>query len=212
MILMVGDQNSSVIHYWAGKYPNSIGRLLGPKAFHLTKIKPWLPWGLDNDAFQSWNNNVPWNESLWEKVIVRVSKLHHKPLWVLVPDVVADRDATLKNWEKYYPIVKQHGLTASFAAQDGMTTSDIPSDAEVVFIGGTTEWKWRNVATFCSVFPRVHVGRVNTIDRCFLCKDMGAESVDGTGWFRDGTGNWRFQEIENFLKGEREAELFAYNP
>lgn len=207
MMLMVGDHNSSAIHYWAGKYPGKIGRLLGPRAFETSKVKLWLPWAFDNDAYSAYTNGTPWDEGLWCECIRKIAKLKHAPRWVLVPDVVADKASTLKQWDRLYPFVKDLGLTTAFAAQDGMKYLDIPKEAEVVFIGGSTHWKWRNFRHFCNDFSRVHVGRVNTIDRCFLCQDAGAESVDGTGWFRDGTGDWRFEKIEHFLSGRRIAEL-----
>jgi hypothetical protein len=65
-----------------------------------------------------------------------------------------------------------------------MQPGDIPKGVEVVFIGGTTDWKWRSIDLWCSSFPRVHVGRVNGYDGLIRCACAGAESVDGTGWFR----------------------------
>ena len=35
-----------------------------------------------------------------------------------------------------------------------------------------------------SNFKRVHVGRVNTYRLLWLAHEAGAESCDGTGWFR----------------------------
>lgn len=210
MMLMIGDHNSSVIHYWAGRYPGQIGRLIGPKSYCNHKIKPWLPWAMDNDAFQSWTNEVAWDAKSWKQMLAKASKLKHKPQWALAPDVVANPNATLANWLVYAPQIRAAGITPAFAVQDGMMPFNVPADADVIFVGGTTEWKWRNVAYFCSAFPRVHVGRVNTIDRCFLCQDLGAESVDGTGWFRDGTGDWRFEQLERFLDQKREP-AFAFS-
>ncbi len=72
----------------------------------------------------------------------------------------------------------------AIAVQDGMTPSDVPKEASVIFVGGTTSWKWRNLKTWTENFPRVHVGRVNTYKLLWMAHDAGAESADGTGWFR----------------------------
>lgn len=85
----------------------------------------------------------------------------------------------------------------AFAAQDGMTPADVPSDADVVFVGGSTSWKWANLRMWTDNFPRVHVGRVNSRRLLEQAEQAGAESCDGTGWFRDPE---RTAELEAYLK------------
>ena len=53
---------------------------------------------------------------------------------------------------------------------------------------------------------RVHVGRVNSMRRVWLCHDLGIESVDGTGWFRDGDNHQNLLKLEQYFKRERPAE------
>jgi hypothetical protein len=65
-----------------------------------------------------------------------------------------------------------------------MSAADVPHGASVVFVGGSTAWKWRTVSNWCRDFPRVHVGRANTYKRLWQCHEVGAESCDGTGWMR----------------------------
>jgi hypothetical protein len=65
-----------------------------------------------------------------------------------------------------------------------MTPQDVPSDADVIFVGGSTDWKRRTMSMWCEVFDRVHVGRINTERWLWECDEAGAESCDGTGWFR----------------------------
>ncbi len=85
----------------------------------------------------------------------------------------------------------RYGWPLAFAVQDGMTVEDVPGDADVIFVGGSTEWKWRTVAMWCAAFQRVHVGRVNTYRRLWECHDAGAESIDGTGWTRGDQRQYR---------------------
>jgi hypothetical protein len=105
-------------------------------------------------------------------------------MWVVVPDWVADRDETLRLWDKHAPALINYGMSLAFVAQDGMTVDDVPKEADVLFIGGSTEWKWRHLEMWTSHFKRVHVGRVNTYRLLWLAHEAGAESCDGTGWFR----------------------------
>ena len=82
------------------------------------------------------------------------------------------------------PVIRSYGWPAAFAVQDGMTSGDVPAEADVVFVGGSTAWKRRTMHEWCDHFPRVHVGRVNTGRWLWECDEAGAESCDGTGWFR----------------------------
>lgn len=103
---------------------------------------------------------------------------------MIVPDAVGDKEKTLEMWHKHSPALRAMGVPLAFAAQDGMTPEDVPADAAIVFIGGTTSWKWRNLRSWTATFPRVHVGRVNTYRLLWMAHKAGAESCDGTGWFR----------------------------
>jgi len=122
------------------------------------------------------------------------------PLWVLVPDVVADKEATLKKWSIYSPIAKSFGWPLAFAVQDGMTPDDVPDEC-LIFVGGTTEWKWDTVPMWAATGRRVHVGRVNSIEKVILCENLGIESVDGTGWMRGTIEGRQGKDLENWLKG-----------
>jgi hypothetical protein len=88
------------------------------------------------------------------------------------------------------------GVKMALAVQDGMTAADVPAEADVVFIGGSTSWKWRSLPEWTAAFPRVHVGRVNSLRLLLMAENAGAESCDGTGWFRDPT---RLAELSSYL-------------
>ena len=202
---MLGNHSSPPIHYWAGKYPNRIGWLVGPSAMTKTKLREWMPYALDNDAFTAWENGSEWEEKAYFTFLDWVATQKIKPLWAAVPDVVTDKDGTLHNWKKYAPRLKNYGWPLAFVAQDGMNPSDVPDEAALVFIGGSYEWKWRSVAKFTGLFPRVHVGRVNTLYRLRRCDELGVESVDGTGWFRRPEAE--FFQLEEYLAGKPHPQL-----
>lgn len=95
-----------------------------------------------------------------------------------------DESATINLWHKWEPVLRPLRWPLAMAMQDGMTPKDFRGD--IAFIGGTTNWKWRNLRMWADV-PRFHVGRVNTERHLWQAHDAGAESCDGTGWFRNPT-------------------------
>lgn len=167
-----------------------------------TKLRPWLPFALDNDAYTAWTSGLPWDEAAWRDMLRAVAQSGLAPLWALVPDVVADRDGTLERWERYHGTVAHYGWRTAIAVQDGMVPADVPPSAGIIFIGGTTSWKWRSLPIWTEAFPgRVHVGRVNELERLFICERLGVASVDGTGWMRATTDGRQGQALEAWLEG-----------
>lgn len=207
LMVMPSNNSDAIIHYWAGRYPGRIGWLLGPSGMQKTKLREWIPFALDNDAFAAWTKGTPWNESMWLSML---DTLRHDtdftPRWVLVPDVVADRDATLRKWDKYSGIAEQFGWPLAMAVQDGMTPEDVPEGC-VIFVGGTTKWKWDSVEMWASTNHRVHVGRVNEVSKLVLCEKLGVESVDGTGWMRGTGGGRQAKALADWLEGGSTKEL-----
>ena len=208
MMVMLATHSSATFHYWAGKYPGKIGWLVGPAASRKLKWHSWVPFAFDNDAFSAFVNNTEWDVSAWLEMLNESRRNRRNAKWILVPDVVADKKATIEKWKRFSPIARRYESDLAFAVQDGMSPDDVPADADLIFIGGSTEWKWATLKMWCQ-FPRVHVGRVNTIERVWRCHDLGVESVDGTGWFRDGTDQPRMTRLENYFAGFRQLNLFS---
>lgn len=199
---MPANHSSPRIHYLAGKHPNRIGWLVGPSARTKTKLRPWIPYALDNDAFSAWTKGTEWNVEEWRALLQWARFSGQSPRWCIVPDVVADKTETLEKWTRYAPEAANYGWPLAFAVQDGMTPDDVPEDADVIFVGGTTEWKWRSLPTWCKNFRRVHVGRVNEIRRLYTCEEYGVESCDGTGWIRDPGDPRKLDALADWLSGE----------
>jgi hypothetical protein len=179
---MVSNQSSGVFHWLAGRFPGRLGHLYSPGG----QRGPfeWLPYALDNGAWSAFKNQRPFDFDAWIRLLDWANEKEHLPLWAAVPDVVGDRDATLRRWDQLSDEVSARGFRRAFVAQDGMTTNDVPDSDCVVFIGGSTEWKEAVIEPWSSALPgRVHVGRVNTERRLLKCWRAGAISVDGTGWW-----------------------------
>ena len=183
MIVMPSQNSTGILHYWAGKgYP--VGWLLSPDGVKREPVE-WLPYAIDNGKYAVWSSGKEWNERNYMNCLEEYSSRNIQPRGTVVPDTVGDRDETLKEWERWHPILESNfNLEFAFVAQDGMTPKDVPTEATIVFVGGTFAWKWRNLEMWTEAFRRIHVGRVNTLHYLLYCSSLGVESVDGTGWFR----------------------------
>ena len=196
MLVMPRNNRGIQIGYLCGKYPNRLGWLISPDGWR--KPPSWMPYALDNGAFGAWLNKREWDEQKFIDLLDR-AKSHTRPRWVAVPDVVADAEATKAKWVEWHRRIRSiMNVPLAFVVQDGMTADDVPVTAEVIFVGGSTEWKWRNLRHWTQHFDRVHVGRVNSERLLWMAHDAGAESCDGTGWMRGGED--RLEELERYLR------------
>ena len=182
MIVMPANNTGVVLGWLAGRFPGRIGHLYSPGG--MTRLYDWMPYSLDNGRFAVWSAGRTWDEAAWLGMLDRAAGSGIPPKWVLVPDSVGNRDETLREWDRWCVRLQSYGWPLAIAVQDGMTQDDIPSEAAVVFIGGTSEWKRRTMHEWCEGNERVHVGRVNTDKWLWESHEAGAESCDGTGWFR----------------------------
>jgi hypothetical protein len=182
MMVMPANNRAGLVHYWAGKNPGCLGHIHSPGS----KIVyfDWLPYALDNGRFIATTQGSPWSESAFMDHLTYAATLPSPPLWVVVPDVVGNRNATLAEWGMWAPKIRRFGFPLAFAAQDGMTPDDIPNDCEVIFMGGSDKWKYRALGDFVRIGLPVHVGRVNHNKYLWACYHAGVKSCDGTGWFR----------------------------
>lgn len=107
-------------------------------------------------------------------------------LFATAPDVVGDAAATLTRSAPFLPQIRALGYPAALVAQDGLEDLEIPwDDFDVLFLGGTTEWKLgahaRALAGEAKARgKRVHMGRVNSERRFRYAVAIGCDSADGT--------------------------------
>jgi hypothetical protein len=106
--------------------------------------------------------------------------------FAVAPDVPFDATGTLAKSRPWLARIRSLGIPAALAAQDGIETLDVPWDEfDVLFIGGTTEWKLGRHARTLIREARlrgkpVHMGRVNSAQRLRYAEHIGCDSVDGT--------------------------------
>lgn len=185
MILLVSGATRTLERYpEAGRLitprnGNSIGRL----------ADSGRAWAADNDCFQRLDVDAYW------RMITRIGRVDRsRLLWVAVPDVVGDAQATVNRWVEWHPQLEYLGLPAAFVGQDGLELIEdqIPWDGMAAFfVGGSTRWKLSEAAERFSREAKargklVHFGRVNT--RCrirdVLLMAPTADSIDGTTFSR----------------------------
>ena len=186
---LVMPSNNSNAHKLEEQYPGRMGLLMSPDGWRDPR---GLPYALDNGKYACHSTGKHWDQDGFTELLDKAARCEQRPRWVTVPDEVADADYTFTLWDLWAGQLKERGLTIALAVQDGMTPGSVnrrtvrgswhPPD--VIFIGGTTSWKRRTLWSWCQAFPRVHVGRVNQERWLWNAHRCGAESTDGTGWFR----------------------------
>lgn len=197
-MLMPSNNMSGIVHYFAGRYPGRVGLLYTPGKGWRTPPY-YLPYAIDNGAF------TEFKQADFLAVLDK-ARMVHPPLWVLVPDVVGDAEATMKLWHEWEPMFRGFwAFRLAFACQDGMEPQDVPKEAYACFIGGSTEFKLSQAHRFKGVRPWLHIGRVNQPGRIRWAKEIGADSIDGTGFFRSGPK----RALIEYFEGDLNASIFS---
>lgn len=140
-------------------------------------------WGADNGCFAK-----PELFNLAEYLVWLGHRRYaaHNCLFATAPDVVGDAVAT---WERSLPCFEQIrllGFPAALVAQDGIENMQLDWDAfDVLFLGGTTQWKLSHHAKNITREAKrrgksVHMGRVNSATRIKTAAMWGCDSADGT--------------------------------
>jgi len=197
MMIMPGNNQSAICHYFAGKYPGRIGLLFSPDGWR--KPPFYMPYAIDNGCFIKWERDKFF-------FTLRKAKIYKRdPLWACVPDALKDAETTFRRWKKYNKDVSGYGFKLAFVVQDGMEPQDVPN-THCCFVGGSKEWKKENAHKFKGVAPWLHIGRVNSLSRMEWAKRIGADSVDGNGFFR--ARDKKYYDFIRWFEGDPQLKLF----
>lgn len=214
MMLMPGNNASGYIHYWAGRVPGLIGHLWSPG--RRITCYPWIPYVLDNRRYADLSKGRIWNKTSFINHIEHSLTLKQKPLWVVVPDIWGNAQATLDEWYQWEPQLKNYGIPLAFAAQDPMEPKDVPPEAQIIFIGGSDNWRYPVLKEFVALGKPVHVGRVSA-RRIWTMHKLGVTSVDSNSWLMSKHGHDRVR-LELYLRYrageshlEEQLDLFENN-
>ena len=196
MIVMPANNTAGLVHYLAGAFPGSVGLMMSPDGWRRPPF--YMPYALDNGAFTGFDPVA------FMALLQKPRLINHKPLFVAVPDRVSNAEETLRLWHVWH---KKIHFRRAFVAQDGHEAVDVPHGADAVFVGGSTDWKIKNAHKFKGVTPWLHIGRVSTPNRLQWARDIGADSVDGTGFFRDGR---RQLDLIEFITGTGQLRIEGF--
>jgi len=137
------------------------------------------PWAADNGAF-----TASWKADEWWAWLQRQTEHAGTCLFATAPDVVADAAATWERSRPWLDRIRGLGFPVAYVGQDGLT--ELPwGDFDVLFLGGTDQWKlgpeaarWATSAVERGV--PVHCGRVNSHRRYVYAMRLGCSTADGT--------------------------------
>lgn len=157
-----------------------LGFILTPmmgNAPDLTRVK----WGADTGCFSQPEKHDDQRYLDW------LDKRPRKTcLFATAPDVVGDAMATWERSRPMLPQIRELGFNAALVAQDGIESMSVRWDSfDVVFMGGSTEWKLGPVAFEFGLEAKaqgkhLHWGRVNSLRRLWRARKNHADSADGT--------------------------------
>jgi hypothetical protein len=138
----------------------------------------------DNGKFgKGWPGADAWFDWL-ERTVTRYGA--DRCLWAVAPDEPFDAARTLDESLPWLPRIRELGVPAAFAAQDGCDLLGLPWDEfDVLFIAGSTEWKTGPVAEQLAREAKargkgIHMGRVNSRQRLRTAEWFGCDTADGT--------------------------------
>ena len=163
-------------------------------------------WAADNGCFSN-----RWQSDQWLKWLSSIPNTS-SALFATVPDVVCDYRATLFRWSLYWQQVKELGFKTAFVLQDDATLKTMPiNDMDVLFIGGSTEYKLsreaREIVEHCQNLGKwIHMGRVNTKGRIQIAYEWGCDSVDGT--FLAFAPDANTERLIRYMKAGTQPQLF----
>jgi len=156
-----------------------LGCIVTPKQGNL--IPDGATWCADNGCF---GKGYPGDDVWWKWLVARPDR--ERCAFAVAPDVVADAAATLERSEPWLARIRDLGIPAALVAQDGLEREIVPWDTfDVLFVGGSTEWKLGGAARDLVAEAKrrgkaVHMGRVNSRKRFRYADAIGCDSVDGT--------------------------------
>lgn len=184
-MLFFAPANVAAIRKHIKPNPLEVGFLLSPQ-YSMNKYRDYLDchaYGIDNQCFVQ---AAAFDFTAFLAFLKRVKADYPTRLcrFVVVPDTVADAEATRRQWIRYAPSIRRLGFPLAYVAQDGLT--QLPRvKFDALFIGGSTEYKLSQTVVKLVRQAKarglwVHMGRVNTLTRLTHAYLIGCDSVDGS--------------------------------
>jgi len=140
--------------------------------------------GADNGQWTEREDPLPFKR---DRFLQFVDWLGGRALWLALPDVPFRGLESLDLTLQWLPEMRGHPSILLIVVQDGMTPAMVApflGPRVGIFVGGTDDWKeqtlpiWGALAREAGCY--LHIGRVNSARRIFLCAAEEADSFDGT--------------------------------
>lgn len=162
---------------------HGLGVMLQPGSYRPSRAEEYPASAVDNACFHPPGTPDRWVESKWLRYLDRCPRT---AIFATAPDVPYDWEASWARTEPYIDRIRGMGFRVAVAMQNGVTVDDVPWDAaDVIFLGGDTEWKLSTDALYIANAARdrgihVHMGRANSAKRFVRAVAMACDSADGT--------------------------------
>ena len=111
MIVMPSNNTGFAAGFLFGKHPGRLGHLHSVESPR--EPVQGIPWAMDNGVFGAWSSGKQWSEEPLYRYLDEYAAW--KPLWVVVPDWVGDRDETLRRWDQHAPALQSFGVPLAMA-------------------------------------------------------------------------------------------------
>jgi hypothetical protein len=195
-MLLLATQAEPQMRQWAHLH---LGRLVTPRHFPriATTAARDIPWAADCDGFGGFD------AGRYERML---GALRGVPgcLFVVAPDVPGEAGLTDLLFEEWMPRIAAHGLPVAYVVQEEGCEYEprgVPWGAiDALFIGCVDDREKlgpRIRALVADARRRgrwVHMGRVNSARRVAIAREIGCDSIDGSGWVR-----WRDAHLRRGL-------------
>jgi hypothetical protein len=178
-------------------YAHDVGLMIQPGNRYDKLIHRFPMWCADNGAFTT--DPRGFDPTKFRTMLHRPELRQHaaRCLFVVAPDklvvlpsgdVVGDAAGTLEQFPAWAEEIHRAGLPVALVAQnglEGMLGAVLWDSVDVLFLGGSTEWKLGAGARHCvdvahRMRKRTHMGRVNSYRRLSLANSWGVDTADGT--------------------------------
>ena len=166
---------------WENINQERIGFIASPGCINNSVIEKIKYWCGDNGSFAG-----RFDEDRFFNFLKLMKKNISKCVFIVCPDTWCEAEETIEKWTLYSDRIRTLGYPIAFACQNGQENLPIPDNYDVLFIGGSDEWRVAGCGAIECIRKAkasgkwVHVGRVNSLKRVKHFMLEGVDSVDGT--------------------------------
>jgi len=163
----------------------------------------YLFYFLDNGAFGCWIRGEEFDTAPFLSLVEKSLKAQKKADFLVLPDLIGRGKKSLEFSALWAEKLDGIEIPFALALQDGMEEVEVEEfvrahGVKVLFVGGTTEWKWRTAEKWVKLAERLgikcHVGRVPSAKRVYQARIVGAHSIDTTAAL------WVESKFKNYIR------------